>query len=146
MKLILLAQVWATLFMVGLIWFVQVVHYPLFAHVGRTQFPEYERLHNQFTTWIVGPVMLLELTTAMAFLKDTAKGTQLIGHCVFASGLSAACFHKLDSDSGMDSARLHCHRSRVPQSLRQGSLNGVFGAVHGLIGVRFTFIQVQFRS
>ena len=75
MKLILLAQVWATLFMVGLIWFVQVVHYPLFAHVGRTQFPEYERLHNQFTTWIVGPVMLLELTTAMAFLKDTAKGS-----------------------------------------------------------------------
>jgi hypothetical protein len=35
MKLILLTQVFATLFVVGLIWFVQIVHYPLYAHVDR---------------------------------------------------------------------------------------------------------------
>ena len=51
MKLILLTQVFATLFMVGLIWFVQIVHYPLYANVGREQFPEYEALHNRMTTW-----------------------------------------------------------------------------------------------
>ncbi len=34
MELLLLGHVGATLFMVGLIWFVQVVHYPLFGHVG----------------------------------------------------------------------------------------------------------------
>ena len=40
MELILLTQVFATLFMVGLIWFVQIVHYPLYAKVGREQFSE----------------------------------------------------------------------------------------------------------
>ena len=100
-----------------------------------------ERLHMAPVAW--GDHAVRDLDHDSDFI---CAGTQLIGHGVFASGLSAACFHKLDSDSGMDSARLHCHRSRVPQSLRQGSLNGVFGAVHGLIGVRFTFIQVQFRS
>jgi hypothetical protein len=34
-KLVLLANLAATFFMVGLIWFVQIVHYPLFGQVGR---------------------------------------------------------------------------------------------------------------
>ena len=69
MKLILLTQVFATLFMVGLIWFVQIVHYPLYANVGREQFPEYEALHNRLTTWVVGPAMLVEMLTAAALLR-----------------------------------------------------------------------------
>jgi uncharacterized membrane protein len=69
MKLILLTQIFATLFMVGLIWFVQIVHYPLYANVGREQFPEYEALHNRMTTWVVGPAMLVELVTAVMLLK-----------------------------------------------------------------------------
>jgi uncharacterized membrane protein len=71
MKLILLMQVFATLFMVGLIWFVQIVHYPLYANVGREQFPEYEALHNRMTTWVVGPAMLVELVTAVLLLKSS---------------------------------------------------------------------------
>lgn len=69
MKLILLTQVFSTLFMVGLIWFVQIVHYPLYANVGREQFPEYEALHNRSTTWVVGPAMFVEMLTAAALLK-----------------------------------------------------------------------------
>ena len=69
MKLIFLTQIFATLFMVGLIWFVQIVHYPLYANVGREQFPEYEALHNRMTTWVVGPAMLVELVTAVLILK-----------------------------------------------------------------------------
>ncbi len=69
MKLILLAQVFSTLFMVGLIWFVQIVHYPLYANVGREQFPEYEALHNRRTNWVVGPAMLIEMVTAAMLLK-----------------------------------------------------------------------------
>ena len=41
----LLVHVVATLVMTGLIWFVQIVHYPLMAKVGRADFAEYERLH-----------------------------------------------------------------------------------------------------
>jgi len=69
MKLILLSNVFATLFMVGLIWFVQIVHYPLFANVGSKEFRLYEELHQRLTTWVVGPAMLIELATAVALLK-----------------------------------------------------------------------------
>jgi hypothetical protein len=50
-----------TLAMAGLIWFVQVVHYPLFAAVGEQQFPAYERQHCRRTGWVVMPLMLAEL-------------------------------------------------------------------------------------
>lgn len=75
MKVILLAQVFSTLFMVGLIWFVQVVHYPLYSHVGREQFPQYEASHNRLTTWVVGPTMLIEMATAVAFLRYVPNGS-----------------------------------------------------------------------
>jgi uncharacterized membrane protein len=75
MKLILLTQVFATVFMVGLIWFVQIVHYPLYANVGREQFPEYEAHHNRLTTWVVGPAMLVEMVTAVALLRYSPGGS-----------------------------------------------------------------------
>ena len=54
-----------TWFLVGLIWFVQVVHYPLMRSVGSGHFREYERLHRHRTTFIVAPAMLLELALAV---------------------------------------------------------------------------------
>ena len=51
--------------MVGVIWFVQVVHYPLFQRVGTDQFAEYERHHQRLTTFIVLPPMVTELLTAI---------------------------------------------------------------------------------
>ncbi len=58
-------QLAATLYMTGLIWFVQVVHYPLFQRVGADQFLAYEQAHTRLTTYVVAPVMLLELATAV---------------------------------------------------------------------------------
>lgn len=58
----------ATLFMVGVIWFVQVVHYPLFAAVGREDWPAYAGAHVRRTRWVVGPPMLVEAGTAVALL------------------------------------------------------------------------------
>lgn len=55
-------------FMAGLIWFVQVVHYPLFAAVGSGQFAAYEKLHVRRVSWVVGPAMVLEAITALALL------------------------------------------------------------------------------
>jgi hypothetical protein len=75
MKLILLTQVASTLFMTGLIWFVQIVHYPLYANVGHAQFPEYEALHNRLTTWVVGPAMLVEMVSAVALLRNSLNGS-----------------------------------------------------------------------
>ena len=61
-------QLACTLFMTGLIWFVQIVHYPLFAEVGPAQLNRYETLHANRTSWVVFPPMLLELLTTLALL------------------------------------------------------------------------------
>ncbi len=58
----------ATLYMVGLIWFVQVVHYPLMASVGDSDYREYQRQHMQRTTLVVGPPMLIEVASALALV------------------------------------------------------------------------------
>lgn len=58
----------ATFFMTGLIWLVQIVHYPLFAQVGNAGFIDYERQHAFRISFIVAPVMLLELVTAITLL------------------------------------------------------------------------------
>ncbi|MEM6329442.1 MAG: hypothetical protein AAF790_04245 [Planctomycetota bacterium] len=65
---LLLLQVFCSVYMTGLIWFVQLVHYPMFANVPADVFVEYERIHQARTSWAVGPAMLLELATAVAFI------------------------------------------------------------------------------
>ena len=59
----LFAQLAATLYMVGVIWMVQLVHYPLYNRVGREAFPDYETRHNDGMTLVVGPAMLVEAAT-----------------------------------------------------------------------------------
>jgi hypothetical protein len=65
---LLLLHLTATLFMAGVIWFVQVVHYPLLARVGPGDAPGYERTHTRLTAWVVGPPMLAELATGILLL------------------------------------------------------------------------------
>ena len=74
---LLLAHAAATLFMVGVIWFVQVVHYPLFARVGRPGFTAYSGRHARLTGLVVGPPMLLEAATAIALVVWTPEGTSV---------------------------------------------------------------------
>jgi uncharacterized membrane protein len=62
----------ATLYMTGLIWFVQLVHYPLFSKVGGGSFAAYESLHRYWTGFAVGPAMLLELLTAVLLVMEPA--------------------------------------------------------------------------
>lgn len=58
--------------MTGLIWFVQIVHYPLFDDVPEVGFSAYERRHQQRTTWVVAPLMFIELGTAAALASGLA--------------------------------------------------------------------------
>ena len=60
MRMVLLLQFAATWTMVGIIWFVQVVHYPLFAGVGERAFKRYHANHTGRTTRVVGPPMFVE--------------------------------------------------------------------------------------
>ena len=67
-ELTLLTNAAATLFMVGLIWFVQIVHYPLMHRVGRDSFPSYSKSHSSLTSFTVGPPMLAEAATTVLLL------------------------------------------------------------------------------
>ncbi len=60
-KIALLAQLGTTLPLVGLIWFVQVVAYPQFARVDVASFPAYHAAHATLISYLVGPLMLVEL-------------------------------------------------------------------------------------
>ena len=71
---IFVAHLACTWFMTGLIWFVQVVHYPLYAHIAARDFVDYENAHCSLTTLVVAPVMLLELFSALALLFAHPKG------------------------------------------------------------------------
>ena len=74
-----LVHVLLTWFMVGLIWTIQVVHYPLMGEVGPERFSKYSELHNQKITWIVGPVMLLEAGTgALLFFLGESRSYFLL--------------------------------------------------------------------
>lgn len=64
----LTANLFSTLYMLGLIWFVQRVHYPLLARVGGTRFRAYERAHVARTGPVVGPAMLIEASSAVALV------------------------------------------------------------------------------
>jgi hypothetical protein len=64
----LLIQAGSTWAMVGLIWFVQLVHYPLMGSVGNQDFVSYEAGHVQRTSWVVIPLMLAELLSSCALL------------------------------------------------------------------------------
>ena len=60
------AHVAATGVMVGVIWFCQLVHYPLLALVSDKSWGAYEIAHCNRITAIVGPAMGVELVAAVA--------------------------------------------------------------------------------
>jgi hypothetical protein len=62
--ILLLIHAAATLTMLGVILVVQLVHYPLFRHVGTATYATYQAEHMRRITWIVAPLMTTELVTA----------------------------------------------------------------------------------
>lgn len=73
-ELLVTAHLLATAAMGGLIWFVQLVHYPLFGAVGADGFAHYEAAHQRRTSWVVGPLMGLELVTAVGLVLRDVPG------------------------------------------------------------------------
>lgn len=69
------AATWA---LVGLIWTVQLVHYPLFAQVGTDTFRAYHARHTRNITLIVAPLMAAELLTAVLLFLRSAREPWLL--------------------------------------------------------------------
>ena len=71
---LLLAHCAATWALIGLIWNVQLVQYPAFLLVGATEFARYHEAHCRRITWIVGPLMGIELLTGAALWWERPAG------------------------------------------------------------------------
>ena len=76
MKPALLANLAVTFTLVGLIWTIQVVHYPLFARVGVDAFARFHAEHNARITVLVGPLMCAEVACAAWLVAVTPPGAR----------------------------------------------------------------------
>ena len=81
--LIHLAATWA---LVGLIWFVQLVHYPLFSAVAPERFVVFEAEHSKRTTWVVAVLMPAEAITGMALALNPPAGVAPVAGVESVSG------------------------------------------------------------
>jgi hypothetical protein len=72
------AAVWinlvSTLYLLGLIWCIQVVHYPLMDSVARDGFREFHRRHGFRVSLVVVAPMLAELVSAAALAVSVPDG------------------------------------------------------------------------
>ncbi|MFP4148531.1 MAG: hypothetical protein ACLFUG_06850 [Nitriliruptoraceae bacterium] len=77
--LLVLAHATATLLLVGLIWTIQVVHYPLFALVGEDSFAAFEAAHSARITAVIAlPWAVQGVTTAALLLASPAQVPRLL--------------------------------------------------------------------
>ncbi len=81
---LLLIHAAATLAMTGVIWFVQLVHYPLFQFAARPSFSSFALEHQRRTSWIVAPLMLVEAATAVLLLVQQVGPWTIAGAVLLA--------------------------------------------------------------
>lgn len=71
---VLVAQVIGSVGMFGVIWTIQLVHYPLMRHIPDSAFVEYERRHTAAISLVVGPLMAVEGISVLAVFFFTPAG------------------------------------------------------------------------
>lgn len=75
----------ATWYMVGLIWLIQRVHYPLMEMVGRAEFVPYSLRHQLTISPVVGIPMLIEVASAAYLLVQDShlrRSSWYLASCV----------------------------------------------------------------
>lgn len=84
-------------FLCGLIWTIQLVHYPLFARVGNEAWAAYEAAHQRAITPLVLPVMLANVGIGVALVDPgdalTIVNLALAGGLFAVTGLVHAPLH-----------------------------------------------------
>lgn len=66
------------LFLTGLIWTVQLVHYPSFMYISDFSFQQFSSFHQKKISLIVGPLMALELVTGIILIAENNHYVLLI--------------------------------------------------------------------
>ena len=72
---LLILHSFSTFFMAGLIWLVQLVHYPGFKFVNGGEFINFENFHTSRISFIVIPAMFFELITGTILVLSHQKNT-----------------------------------------------------------------------
>ena len=77
--LILISHLTFTSIMTGVIWVIQIVHYPSFHFIEKELYTSFQKFHMNKISVIVIPIMLAELITGMMlFLDNSSKSYFLI--------------------------------------------------------------------
>lgn len=61
LDIFIILHLFATFSMCGIIWMVQLVHYPSFKYVEESKYRDFQYFHMGRITFVVGPLMLIEL-------------------------------------------------------------------------------------
>lgn len=88
--LIINLSVTAALF--GLIWVVQLVHYPGFAFIDARDFHAFHSLHTRNISFFVAPLMIAELILAMALVIIFSFGSLFWLHLILTLALWGSTF------------------------------------------------------
>jgi len=108
-EVVLVLHAVATLVMVGLIWFVQIVHYPLLAQFGSHTSTSVAEEHQRRTGFVVALPMAAEGLTTLALLVDAPStvwaGWPWIGAVLLAVVLASTVFLSVPLHARM--ARAH---------------------------------------
>jgi len=72
----------ATLLMVGIIWFVQLVHYPLMLYVRTADFRRYSQVNQSRTAFVVVGLMFVE-TLPIGWFPNSTAAPAFVGSVLF---------------------------------------------------------------
>jgi hypothetical protein len=92
----LVAQLFSTLPLTGLIWLIQRVSYPLFAEIGREMFVRTHAAHSTRITPVVAPLMCIELvasvTSVLTPMEHYPRPVALLGLALVVVAWSVTAF------------------------------------------------------
>lgn len=133
----LLVHLVATLIMVGIIWMVQCVHYPLMAHTGPSHSAAYQQQHVRRMGPLVIPVMLAELLASVALCVSQPSAYAWIALALLAviwavTGLSSVPAHEALS-RGFDD---HSHR----KLMRSNALRTALWTARGVLATAMVIV------
>ena len=67
--MLLMIHFLASAMMTGIIWMVQLVHYPAFKYVEKERAIDFHRFHTDMISLLVAPLMVIELATAFLMFR-----------------------------------------------------------------------------
>jgi len=98
----------AAAFMAGVLWIIQVVHYPLLGEVAEDSITKIATKHQALITWLVGPIMVIEAASSILLLLSwptEAILSSLVGFGLLALAIVVTAFQAVPLHSKIAAGR-----------------------------------------